>query len=299
LAGGVLSVVGGQMHIQNSATFGRAWQAVSVTANKWYEVRATAVAGTANATIRFGNSGAGSTQYVNAANTTGVFVWRVFATTSTMDITLYCESATIGATVLLDNISIKELAGNHALQATSTARPTLKSDSGFNGLGLLGTDDSLAARLAGGGTTGGTWVVGFRLDALGATQIIWSDAGTNTGYVLRVNSSNQIEFLAGNGSAYTTATVSTALTLGDRVVITAWHDGTTLRVQVNNGTIATAAMGTVTAGSTGYTIGKNNTAASEYLTGRIYEMIYVRNISKSSDLASAKAFVAAASGVTL
>ena len=62
LSGGLLSVVSGQLKVENSATYGRAWQAVTVTANQWYEVRTLAVAGTANATIRFGNSGAGSSQ---------------------------------------------------------------------------------------------------------------------------------------------------------------------------------------------------------------------------------------------
>ena len=111
LAGGLLSVVSGQMRVENSATFGRAYQSVAVTANRWYEIKATAVAGTANATIRFGRTGAGSTEYVNVANTTGSFVWTVYATTSTIDATLYVESATVGATVFFDNISVRQITG--------------------------------------------------------------------------------------------------------------------------------------------------------------------------------------------
>jgi hypothetical protein len=114
LSGGVLSVVGGQLKVENSTTFGRASQAITVTANRWYEIRAQAVAGTANATIRFGNSGAGSSQYVNATNTTGTFVWRVFATATTIDATLYVESASVGATVFFDNVSVREIDAAYA-----------------------------------------------------------------------------------------------------------------------------------------------------------------------------------------
>lgn len=216
--------------------------------------------------------------------------------------TLWQDSAGTATPVLtvaqqVGNINDRSGNANHATQATSAARPTLQSDSGYIGLGFLGTDDSLAAA-AGGGTTGGTWVFGLRLVTGGSAQTVWSDAGTNTGYRIRINSSNQIEFSAGNGSAYTTATVATALTVGDRCVVTCWHDGATLSAQVNNGTIATAVMGTVTAGTAAFTLGKTNGAASEFFIGRVYEAIYVRNEAKT-DLTAAKIYAANRSGVTL
>lgn len=162
-----------------------------------------------------------------------------------------------------------------------------------------GPDDFVTTATGGGGTTGITLVAGVRLNTLGAARTIWSDAGTNTGYRLRINSSNQVVFEAGNGSGYTSAIVATALTLGERAVISAWHDGTTLNVQVGSGTVATAAMGTVTAGTAGITIGKANGAASEFFNGYLYDLVCVKDQAKTADIASAKSWLAALMGVTL
>jgi hypothetical protein len=164
---------------------------------------------------------------------------------------------------------------------------------------LDGSDDHWTVAAGGGATTGAVWVVGLRLNALGAARTIWSDAGTNTGYRLRINASNQVEFSAGNGTAYTTATVATAMTLGERVVISARHDGATLSVQVNNGAVATASMGAVTAGTAGITIGKANGAASEYLPAYLYGCIYVRDPAKAATLASANTWMGARMGITV
>lgn len=141
-----------------------------------------------------------------------------------------------------------------------------------------GTDDALSVAAGGGSTSGFFFCASLRFEKRGVAQTLYSDAGTNTGYVVQINASNQVEVSAGNGSAYTTVTVTApTLVLGDRVVVTAWHDGTNLYAQINDGDIASAAFATATAGTTGYTIGKDNAAASGYFGGTLYTWVVMKN----------------------
>ena len=70
-----------------------------------------------------GNFGAGFGWSPQIANTTsGTYTARL--TAATTDILFYANSDSIAS---IDNISIKELAGNHAFQATSASRPVLSA----------------------------------------------------------------------------------------------------------------------------------------------------------------------------
>jgi len=172
----------------------------------------------------------------------------------------------------IGNVSVKKLAGNHAYQTTSAARQTAQS----NYLSLDKTDDHLLVAAGGAGTTGFLLVAGVMVPAAGTARTLWSDRGTNTGYKVSIDASNQIVFSAGNGTAFTTVT-GPALVAGTKYVITAWHDGANLNISVNNGAPTQAAFVTATAGTATFTIGKSNGAASEYWGDRIYGMIYRKN----------------------
>ena len=135
----------------------------------------------------------------------------------------------------------------------------------------------------------------------GAVRTIWSDAGTNTGYILRLNASNQLELAAGNGTAYTLAATTDTLAVGTTYVVTAFDDGTNLSVQVNSGTAGTASRPVVSAGTSTATIGKDNGAASSFFNGTIGPLVYVKNGQNvdSSDRAAVKTYVAGKAGVSL
>lgn len=142
-------------------------------------------------------------------------------------------------------------------------------------------DDHLTAAAGGGGTTGIFLAAAVRAPAAGTAATIWSDRGTNTGYRLSIDSSNQVQLSAGNGSTYTTVTGDT-LTAQELYVIIAWHDGTNLNIQVNGGTTAQAAFGTATAGTAGFTIGKDNGASSGYWGRGAFALLYTKNDSSSA-----------------
>ena len=140
---------------------------------------------------------------------------------------------------------------------------------------LDGVDDSHASATGGGGTSGFFFSAAVSPQGgAGTARTLFSDAGTNTGYIVRLNTSNQLELAAGNGTAYTTIATSGALAVGTTNVIQAWDDGTNLNVKIGNGATASIARPVVSAGTAGYTMGQDNGASTGYFNGRAYSTIY-------------------------
>lgn len=138
-----------------------------------------------------------------------------------------------------------------------------------------GVDDSLASSTGGGGTTGLFFSAAIRPQgSAGTARTLFSDAGTNTGYIVRLNISNQLELSAGNGTAYTTIATAGALNVGATDVVQAWDDGTTLNVKLGSGPTASIARPVVVAGTAGYTLYQDNGAPTGYFNGRSYGEIY-------------------------
>lgn len=142
-------------------------------------------------------------------------------------------------------------------------------------------DDFKTAAGGGGGTTGIIVCAAIKAGGAGTARTIWSDQGTNTGYRLSINATDQLVLSAGNGTAYTDV-VGPALIAGQDYVVTGWHDGANLNLRVNLGTITSAAFGTATAGTAGFTVGRDNGAATGYFGDRIHGMLYRKNDSSTA-----------------
>ena len=120
-----ISVVGGQLQVQNSgATYGYAYQRVDVVIGKTYKVTVTITNVSTQGYINLGSSlGNGSINQTAGPGTINLY----FTATST---NCYIQLLNINANngiALYDNISVKELPGNHAYQTTTTSRPTLSA----------------------------------------------------------------------------------------------------------------------------------------------------------------------------
>ena len=138
-----------------------------------------------------------------------------------------------------------------------------------------GVDDSLASSTGGGGTTGFFFSAAISPQgSAGTARTLFSDAGANTGYIVRLNASNQLELSAGNGTAYTTIATAGALNVEATDVVQAWDDGTNLNVKIGNGPTASIARPVVSAGTAGYTLYQDNGVDTGYFNGRIYGEIY-------------------------
>lgn len=161
-----------------------------------------------------------------------------------------------------------------------------------------GVDDSQATTTGGGASTSAMIVLGFRSTLAGAAQTLWSDRTGNTGLKLEKTVANVIAFSGGNGASVNTAT-GDAVALNTDYVVTALYDGVNLSVQLNSATAVTAAC-TLSAGQAAITLGADTGAAAAFFKGDVYEVIYVKDdVQTTSQITSAKQFVASKSGVTL
>jgi hypothetical protein len=269
---------------------------VSTSAGSFYEITFDQVitAGAGGVIVYCGTTSSADARY--AASQTGSGSKRVILQAGGVNTNIqFGMNGTTAAT--LDNVSVKLIAGHHAVQATSAARPTTKAD---QNIAFDGFDDAMAAVGGGGGTAGFLLCAAITVSGgAGAARTIWSDTGTNTGYRVRVNTSNQLELAAGNGTTYTTIATTATLPAGETHVVTAWDDGTNLNVQIDSGDIASTARPTVSAGTASWTIGKDNGAATSPFNGRMYSMTYRQTDCGDTLRASLKSYHAGRAGVTL
>ena len=217
----------------------------------------------------------------NTAVTSTSYITQQFTFLASNASTNYIKFATLsaGEIVWIRNISVKLLDGNHLSQATAPARPTYRVDAnGRPYIALLGTDDNVTSPTGGGGSAGFFFCAAIRpTGGAGTVRNIFDDKGANTGYTVRINTSNNLVISAGNGVAFTTKASTASVSVGTDYVITVFDDGTNLSVQINNGTIETVARPVVVAGSAGFTIGKANTDAADYLIADVYHMCYAKD----------------------
>jgi len=111
----------------------------------------------------------------------GVFTPVYFVATETNSKVRIRQSGTAsaGQTSDFDNISVKLVPGNHALQATTTMRPLWKANSGKPYLSFDGSDDKLISRFI--PTAACTLAIACRFPATDATSRIMIGGGTSTG----------------------------------------------------------------------------------------------------------------------
>lgn len=125
----VLDWVSGEARVTTSE-IGRNFftQNIPTVVGRLYKATATVRAGTYTGGIEFSvYGGAGRTGATNpTSNTTLVFYFTATSTTSSMQI-VTSTGTTAGLTYFVDNISVCELPGNHAMQSTAAARPVLSA----------------------------------------------------------------------------------------------------------------------------------------------------------------------------
>jgi hypothetical protein len=164
-----------------------------------------------------------------------------------------------------------------AYQRVDTAS-SYDSSASYAGIRFDGIDDSQSGVTGGGGSTGFFWCGAVKvLSGDGSSRSIWSDVGTNTGYRVRIASTNQLALGAGNGTAFTSATTSDSVLAGGTYVLTVWDDGTNLNAQVNQGTVAQTARPVVSAGPGTFSIAKDNNGSAAFANIILYGSVYRQN----------------------
>lgn len=144
-----------------------------------------------------------------------------------------------------------------------------------------GVDDGLTTAGGGGATSAFFLCMGFRTEAAGVAQTLWSDLGTNAGIKLEINASNQLVLTGGNGTALV-STPGIAVSAHIDYVVTARYEAGHLYLQLNGGAEQWQVLPTLAAGTAGITIGKDNGAASGFFRGRLYERAYTHNAAQTA-----------------
>lgn len=178
-----------------------------------------------------------------------------------------------GLRAYLSSITVEEIPGSHAEQATAVSRPRIRQDlSGAYNLQYDGIDDFHFSATGGGAAAEFFFCAAIQVGRVGSIQTLYSNASSNSGYRVRVNASNQLEFSAGNGSGFTTVATD-AMVIDQRAVLTAWSDGARLYAQINNGPVSQQVLGSVATGTASATIGRDNGSATSHFMGRIYGLV--------------------------
>jgi hypothetical protein len=276
---GSLAVVSGKLRITNdSAVQKYAAMAFSTVSGKTYRITVTGAVSSAATPSLWASATLYGTQ-VGLINAPGTMTTVYTATTATSYATLAVNSNNINDYAEYATISIKELIGNFATQATAANRLILQQDaSGFYYAAANGTNQNITTTTGGGGATGFFFCQVINpAGSAGTARTLFSDRGTNTGYRVGINVSNQLELSAGNGTAFTAIATVATLGVGSTQLVTAWDDGANLNVQVGGNTVASVARPTVSAGTAATTIASDNGAATGFFYGNLYPEVYGKN----------------------
>jgi hypothetical protein len=186
-------------------------------------------------------------------------------------------SPAIGSTLYLGGAQVEMGSAFTRYQLITTA--TSYDSAGFPLYAAAnGTNQNIATTTGGGGTTGFFFCQVINpVGSAGTARTLFSDRGTNTGYRVGINVSNQLELSAGNGTAFTAIATVATLGVGSTQLVTAWDDGTNLNVQVGGNTVASVARPTVSAGTAATTIASDNGAATGFFYGNLYPEVYFKN----------------------
>jgi hypothetical protein len=297
IVGANVSIAGGKASWTAAAANERITQG-SLTSTKWYQVSFDVADYTA------GNVYFASAVAVASVTGTGAYSYLITGATN-----IYIRSGPSGFTGSVDNISVRELPGNHAFNPNATTvRPVLKADGALRYLEFGGVDDWLqTASIDFSGTDKLSVFAGVYKTSDAATAVFAelssnlnnnngaftlsapSGAGLNTyGWVSKGTDPG---ILAPTGYV---APVKSVLTgLGDIS-----GDSSILR---SNGAIAASSatdQGTGNFGNYALYIGRRGGSSLPF-NGRLYSMVVLGRTATADEIAQAETYVAAKTGVTL
>lgn len=174
-----LAAVAGEMQITSAAAdlSQSALMGLPVTTGKWYEVSATLRRGTNPGTVTLEvYDGVAQVLIAEVASIAGVQVsGTVQAKAMLIDVKMNCHTTAIGQTSFVDNISVRELPGNHGKQATSTARPLRQASP--TRIDYDGVDDTLVSTFA--ASLGAACTVCRAVPGVGASILTAQTIGTS------------------------------------------------------------------------------------------------------------------------
>jgi hypothetical protein len=230
------------------------------------------------------------------------------ATTTTTYITFLGNGNADGQTQFCDNISVKEIPGNHATQATAASRPVLKQDT--NGKYYLffdGVDDSLSTgSIDFTSTDKMTVFAGVRKLSDAASGCCFEssvDTATNNGsfgcFAPASAGTNKYQF-GSRGSTYAVAFTTNTLYNAPNISVVAGignisGDSSILRVNGTQAATSTADQGTGNYGNYPLFVGRRGGTSLPF-NGHLYSLIIRGAQSTDAQIVSAETYVNSKTG---
>lgn len=235
--------------------------------------------------ISLGTAPAGGEYFATFANT-GTFVRYFVATTTAAHIQVHRVTS---GSASFDNVTVKLVPGNHATQATSTARPLYKTAGGLHWIEGDGVDDWLRA----------TFTIAQPIERVSAIrQISWTTGdqvfgggSTNAGVLYQTIATPSLYLFSG-----TTTAANTGAAVGADVVATERHSGANSRLAINSGAYTTGDAGTTLPG--GITLFASNGGAGPSNV-RCYGLTMREGLLSDSQIGQLRKYYAKKAGVAL
>lgn len=216
--------------------------------------------------------------------------------------------ARAGATdTSIDSLSIKEVTGIHALQATTANKPILRYASGKYSWQFDGTDDYLSgsSRLFN-VIDNHVIVAGVTNTKPSGTSSVFSEGNTAAAesfYNLRVLSNAVAVGVRANDGVTLVTTATVPLSLSETGVIAVNGTGGTIKIRKNGGTWTAGAVApspvTLNSFGIGVLFRANGASNADYFQGSIYPIIVIKSTVTDTELLTLEKFVGMLSGVTI
>jgi hypothetical protein len=306
-----IAAVNGELEVTlNSALFSgaRSTYLSALQIGKTYKAEVTARRGTTGSgfIVRFG--AAVTTEQIAFNSTTSETRQLIFTATQSTTIVRVLDGSSSGnGTLYIDNISVRELPGNHRTQSTALNRPTYQVDENGNYyLSYDGVNDSLATASFAWGTDKATVVAGVRKlsDAARGTLVehTASIASNNGGFHLTAPNAASATFAFESKGTTLTDAVASGVAAPVTSVLTGIGDiaGDSAIIRLDGSVVDTD---TGDQGSGNYASAVNHFGAragtSLFFNGREYSNVGINRLLTTDELAALESWTAGKNGVTL
>jgi hypothetical protein len=195
-------------------------------------------------------------------------------------------------TTVYDNISVKELPGNHATQSTSTARPVLQSSGGLWYLDFDGVDDYMRSSSFSAIAQPISAAVGFRASNTPAFIIDGHDANELSIITINVGGVDKLRLVSGDTNPFFVVDY----TYGGDTVARVLANGASSVIAIDGAETVGAAS--ATAAVTAWNLGVSGVDTFE-LDGRIYGFVGIDRTLTAGEIGDLESYLADKSGVTL
>jgi len=121
---GTWSIGSGYAEVTGNGTFQNLSTSVTTTIGKWYEVKYDVLANTLNGELALSSSSFAGSKTAPASVGSNTMI---VASVAALPLVFVCRSNATSGTLQIDNVSVREIPGNHASQSTAAARPTVEA----------------------------------------------------------------------------------------------------------------------------------------------------------------------------